>query len=332
MREARQVLAEIAGLVSTKRSTEKQQQRPREQLEGFLSSPSTMMEDEDDEELEEETSDDFRERVAWQSKHEAKTCFGCGSSFNMISNRHHHCRACGRVVCGACSEHKDKVKGYASPQRTCDECHEKLAAQTDIVKICFALCPCLKIVKRQIKKQKKDQLLATGAVFASKKSGGIGSKLSAMLSGEEAAASRVRVRLRADGLALRVSSATNDAEEDHVYLHDAREVVTRGNFGLALVDGAGSVLFEGDLADANNRDAWVAALDHAIKEARAKPPPPKTDRPQSRVATAARRAKREIELQSKKRDAEKKKAEYMKGVGGGLKYTALAMADRAAMT
>ena len=53
------------------------------------------------------------------------------------------------------------------------------------------------------------------------------------------------------------------------------------------------------------------------------------ERPASRVETAARRAKREIELQGRKRDAEKRKGEYMKGVGGGLKYTALAMANRA---
>jgi hypothetical protein len=47
---------------------------------------------------------------------------------------------------------------------------------------------------------------------------------------------------------------------------------------------------------------------------------------------AARSAKREIELSSRKRDAEKRKAEYMKGVGGGLKYTAVAMANRATAT
>ena len=52
-------------------------------------------------------------------------------------------------------------------------------------------------------------------------------------------------------------------------------------------------------------------------------------RPASRMASATRRAKKEIELQSRKRDSEKKKAEYMKGIGGGLKYTAIAMAERA---
>ncbi len=38
-------------------------------------------------------------------------------------------------------------------------------------------------------------------------------------------------------------------------------------------------------------------------------------------------AKRSIELQEKKQDAEARKAKYMEGAGG-LKYTALAMANR----
>ena len=42
---------------------------------------------------------------------------------------------------------------------------------------------------------------------------------------------------------------------------------------------------------------------------------------------AAHFAKREIELQTQRRDREKRKAEYIKG-SGGLKYTALAMANR----
>ena len=43
---------------------------------------------------------------------------------------------------------------------------------------------------------------------------------------------------------------------------------------------------------------------------------------------AAHFAKREIELGTQRREREKRKAEYVKG-SGGLKYTALAMANRA---
>lgn len=79
--------------------------------------------------------------------------------------------------------------------------------------------------------------------------------------------------------------------------------------------------------------AQVAALKDAAKDARSKPAPSRHDaKPKSRMEMAARSAKREIELSSRKRDAEKRKAEYMKGVGGGLKYTAVAMANRATAT
>ena len=48
-----------------------------------------------------------------------------------------------------------------------------------------------------------------------------------------------------------------------------------------------------------------------------------------RMASATRRAKKEIELQSRKRDSEKKeKAEYMKGIGGSPKYITIAIVER----
>lgn len=46
-----------------------------------------------------------------------------------------------------------------------------------------------------------------------------------------------------------------------------------------------------------------------------------------RAARAAHFAKREIEMQKQKREREKRKARYLKD-GGGLKYTAIAMANR----
>ena len=68
----------------------------------------------------------------------------------------------------------------------------------------------------------------------------------------------------------------------------------------------------------------------AAKDARAKPPPARTGaKPKSRVELAAHKAKRELELTGRKRDAEKRKAQYLQSAGGGLKYTALAMANRA---
>lgn len=306
----------------------------------FSEEEERMMDQEDDEdmELEEGTTDDFRERAAWQSKFDAKTCFGCGQAFNPITNRHHHCRACGRVVCGACSDHKDKVRGYAKPQRTCDECHEKLQSEMDIVKAIFMLCPCLKMVRREMKRQQGGQMLSDGAIFVRKTSSlrAIGSRISGIFGGGSneqptMTATRVKVKLRSDGLALSITPVSGDDDDEQLYLHDVRKVEARGAKGLVLLSSSDAVLFEGDLVDAKSQSAWVTALDAAVKDAASKPPPARVERPASRVATAARRAKREIELQSKKRDAEKKKADYMKSVGGGLKYTALAMADRSSL-
>ncbi|KAG8225133.1 hypothetical protein J437_LFUL006157 [Ladona fulva] len=50
-------------------------------------------------------------------------------SFSMF-NRRHHCRRCGRVVCGACSTRRLKVEGYLGvPVRVCDDCHSATHCQ-----------------------------------------------------------------------------------------------------------------------------------------------------------------------------------------------------------
>ncbi|KAH8093985.1 hypothetical protein JL720_3965 [Aureococcus anophagefferens] len=305
--------------------------------------------DDDDMMLGGEATDDFRERTAWQSKHETKTCFGCGGAFNLVTNRHHHCRQCGRVVCGQCSPWKDAVKGYASPQRTCNACHEDIAAGTGVQqasRALFALCPCFRWARREFVRSSSVHA-RRGAVFVKKTSRRTSSRprrrpspapwepLRAQGRGARCGAapslatSRCKVRLRPDGASLSLAAVNGD-DEDVLYLHDVRAVEARANNGLALVGAEDRVLFEGNLVERRTRDAWVAALKDVVRDAASKPPPSRSDRrPASRVETAARRAKREIELQGRKRDAEKRKGEYMEGVGGGLKYTALAMANRA---
>lgn len=313
--------------------------------EGGFERVSMMDEDDDDEMFDEEKGDDYRERAAWQSKFETPTCFGCGSTFNPITNRHHHCRECGRVVCGACSEHKDKVKGYSKPQRTCDECHEKIGNAVDFNKIMYAICPCFKFIKRELRKAKHAQVLSEGAVFVRKTSSlrkTVSNKLVGFFGGlagtgdeQQASSSRVRVWQKDSG-ALGISpvtgSSSSSVPDELIYLHELSSVESSGPRGLSLKDSSGNSVFEGDLVDSKTRDAWHTALEVAIKEAASKPHPPKVETPAGRVATAARRAKKEIELQSRKRDAEKKKNDYLNSVGGGLKYTALAMADRSSPT
>lgn len=60
----------------------------------------------------------------WMPDQQVSKCVICNEKFSMF-NRRHHCRRCGRVVCGACSQHNHVVTGYGkNPVRVCDSCHE----------------------------------------------------------------------------------------------------------------------------------------------------------------------------------------------------------------
>ena len=39
----------------------------------------------------------------WQDDAEVTSCFICDRPYNIFFNRRHHCRKCGKVVCGDCS-------------------------------------------------------------------------------------------------------------------------------------------------------------------------------------------------------------------------------------
>ena len=64
----------------------------------------------------------------WVPDAECSNCLLCEESFTLLRRRH-HCRACGKVVCAACSSrrwllaHVDSVK----PVRTCEDCYSRLS-------------------------------------------------------------------------------------------------------------------------------------------------------------------------------------------------------------
>ncbi|KAG8466477.1 hypothetical protein KFE25_002233 [Diacronema lutheri] len=64
-------------------------------------------------------------RPAWvaDSAPSAAACAACALRFGLFCRRH-HCRACGRVFCGACSARACALRelGYASPVRVCEAC------------------------------------------------------------------------------------------------------------------------------------------------------------------------------------------------------------------
>lgn len=50
------------------------------------------------------------QRSTWMKDYETAICLNCNLTIFSMFNRRHHCRRCGRVVCGSCSMKKLKVK------------------------------------------------------------------------------------------------------------------------------------------------------------------------------------------------------------------------------
>lgn len=86
------------------------------------------------------TDDDLLE---WQDDSEVNSCFICERPYNIFFNRRHHCRKCGKVVCGDCSSQFISyfpntpivtdpdviVPQYSklhTKYRTCDRCVEEI--------------------------------------------------------------------------------------------------------------------------------------------------------------------------------------------------------------
>ncbi|XP_076353653.1 pleckstrin homology domain-containing family F member 2-like isoform X1 [Tachypleus tridentatus] len=71
--------------------------------------------------------------AVWVPDAEATTCMHCRKSqFNVI-NRRHHCRKCGAVVCGACSNKKFLLPSQSNrPVRVCLACYNTLSKSATI--------------------------------------------------------------------------------------------------------------------------------------------------------------------------------------------------------
>lgn len=66
-----------------------------------------------------------RRSSIWKPDDESRSCDMCNSIFSLI-NRRHHCRQCGGIFCGSCSEQKLPVLGYQGDQRVCDRCASEI--------------------------------------------------------------------------------------------------------------------------------------------------------------------------------------------------------------
>eukprot|EP01062_Namystynia_karyoxenos_P069746 TRINITY_DN65207_c0_g1_i1.p1 TRINITY_DN65207_c0_g1~~TRINITY_DN65207_c0_g1_i1.p1 ORF type:complete len:740 (+),score=148.38 TRINITY_DN65207_c0_g1_i1:177-2222(+) len=70
------------------------------------------------------TAQQHRSRRPWSG---GSCCSKCLVPFSMVQNRRHHCRECGKVFCGTCSqEERMVVPGYGRAlQRACTACYAK---------------------------------------------------------------------------------------------------------------------------------------------------------------------------------------------------------------
>ncbi|GMR47999.1 hypothetical protein PMAYCL1PPCAC_18194, partial [Pristionchus mayeri] len=67
--------------------------------------------------------------AVWVPDSEAARCMSCGRTQFSLLQRRHHCRACGNVVCRACSSHSLKISSLKKgPVRVCDQCFVKLSS------------------------------------------------------------------------------------------------------------------------------------------------------------------------------------------------------------
>ncbi|XP_066968237.1 pleckstrin homology domain-containing family F member 2 isoform X11 [Macrobrachium rosenbergii] len=67
--------------------------------------------------------------AVWVPDNETQVCMHCKKSQFTLINRRHHCRKCGRVVCGPCSSKKVILSHQSNkPLRVCLTCHDELSS------------------------------------------------------------------------------------------------------------------------------------------------------------------------------------------------------------
>merc|ERR1719208_668401 len=76
----------------------------------------------------------------WVPDHAATSCMGCNTQF-WFGRRKHHCRSCGRLFCGDCSEKSVAIPAEQlySPVRVCDMCYLNITGggkSDNVIKSC----------------------------------------------------------------------------------------------------------------------------------------------------------------------------------------------------
>lgn len=68
----------------------------------------------------------------WIRDNEVTMCMKCKESFNALTRRRHHCRACGHVVCWKCSDYKAQLEYDGGKlSKVCKDCYLIISGFTD---------------------------------------------------------------------------------------------------------------------------------------------------------------------------------------------------------
>ncbi|XP_058139012.1 FYVE, RhoGEF and PH domain-containing protein 4 isoform X3 [Dasypus novemcinctus] len=68
----------------------------------------------------------------WIRDNEVTMCMKCRESFNALTRRRHHCRACGHVVCWKCSDYKAQLEYDGGKlSKVCKDCYQIISGFTD---------------------------------------------------------------------------------------------------------------------------------------------------------------------------------------------------------
>jgi hypothetical protein len=111
-------------------------------------------------------------------------------------------------------------------------------------------------------------------------------------------------------------------------VEEVKKLKTNGHQGLQYMNKAGKVIFEVQAINTETRDKWIIALNEMLSKWEENPSlKPKQNISAKGTSNKAEYfEKREEELKQREKEAAEKKLKYS---SGGMKYTALAMANRA---
>ena len=78
--------------------------------------------------------------IEWMDDEDSSQCVICNKVFGRIKNRRHHCRNCGRLICGKCSSRRHIIASEVEPARVCDDCFDSFTKKKLVCEYIFIYC------------------------------------------------------------------------------------------------------------------------------------------------------------------------------------------------